>query len=115
MQHDGYKNFPHGNESKHACGQAQISRGPVENSSLLQHHETDDEYSERSTMAQKTSMGNATSGDVLSPIRQNRRQRLVGSDLRAWRRFSTDYGQTQITRRSGTVYEGRRDTHRDTQ
>src|ERR1700689_1519192 len=47
MQHDGYKESPHGNESKPACGQAQISRGPVENSSLLQHHETDDKNSNR--------------------------------------------------------------------
>jgi hypothetical protein len=47
MQHDGYKKSPHGNESKYACGQAQISRGPLENSSLLPHHEADDENSDR--------------------------------------------------------------------
>src|ERR1700691_136732 len=47
MQHDGCKKSTHGNESKHACGQAHVSRGPLENSSLLQHHETDDEYSGR--------------------------------------------------------------------
>src|SRR5450631_2031125 len=47
MQHDGYKKSPYRNESKHACGQAQISRGFLESSSLLQHHETDDKNSNR--------------------------------------------------------------------
>jgi hypothetical protein len=30
VEHDGYKKSPHGNESKHACAQTQISRGPLE-------------------------------------------------------------------------------------